>query len=114
MTYPLTPGHKGASDTGPLAARSFAPKAKPIRARALAVIERVPSTAEQVGEEIGVHFMIVRARCSELRALGLIEDSGLRGQGALGGRVVVWRSTTDLERAAFEAARTDQGRRAHG
>lgn len=105
MTYPQHPGFKGDLDTGRLAAQSFAPKAKPIRVRTLAVIERAPSTAEQVGEEIDVHFMIVRARCSELRAMGLIEDSGRRGEGALGGRVVVWRSTTDLERAAFEAQR---------
>lgn len=103
--YPDTPGHKGDLDTGRLAAKAFAPKARPIRVRALEVIERRPATAEQVGVEIGEHFMIVRARCSELRALGLIDDSGRRGEGALGGRVVVWRATTPLERAVFAAAR---------
>ncbi|MGI9169206.1 MAG: hypothetical protein ACR2FH_03400 [Caulobacteraceae bacterium] len=103
--YPHSPGHKVPSDTGLLAARSFAPKAKPIRARAMAVIERHPATAEQVAEVIGEHWMIVRARCSELRAQGLIADSGRRGEGALGGRVVIWRSTTPLERAAFHSSR---------
>ncbi len=104
MTYPNEPGWKrGAIETSRQAARAFAPRAKPIRVRALEVIERGPATAEQVGEEIGEHFMIVRARCSELRASGLIDDSGRRGDGALGGKVVVWRSTTPLERASFNA-----------
>ena len=106
-SYPGSPGHKGDLDTGRIAAGAFAPKAAPIRVRALAVIERAPSSAETIADEIGEHFMIVRARCSELRAAGLIDDSGRRGDGALGGRVVVWRATTALERAAFEAARRE-------
>ena len=106
MTYPNEPGWRwGSPDTSRRAARAFAPKAKPIRVRALEVFERGPATAEQVADQIGEHFMIVRARCSELRALGLIDDTGRRGDGALGGRVVVWRATTPLERAAFTAAR---------
>lgn len=104
--YPHVPGFKGDLDTGRIAGKAFATKARPIRVRALEVIERGPATAEQVGDRIGEHFMIIRARCSELRALGLIDDSGMRGDGALGGRgVVVWRATTPLERAAFAAAR---------
>lgn len=84
-----------------LGARALiAHKAKPIRARALEVIERGPATAEEVAEAIGAQFMIVRARCSELGAQGLIADSGTRGAGALGGRVVVWCATTAIERAA--------------
>jgi hypothetical protein len=73
----------------------------------LEVIERGAASAETIAEEIGEHFMIVRARCSELRALGLIDDSGRRGDGALGGRVVIWRATTALERSAFEAAKRE-------
>ncbi|QUD86954.1 hypothetical protein [Phenylobacterium montanum] len=99
--YPEHPGLKGPSDTGPAAAASFAPKAKTIRERTLLELERGPATAEQVAERLGLHFMIVRARCSELRALGLVADSGERGAGALGGRVIVWRATTAAEREAF-------------
>jgi hypothetical protein len=102
--YPNTPGFKGDLDTGRDAAKSFAPKAIPIRARVLAVIERRNASAEEVADEIGVHWQISRARCSELRAMGLIDDSGARGKGALGGKSVVWRATTPLERAAFAAA----------
>ncbi len=103
--YPEAPGFKSDLETGRNAARSFTRKAKPIRVRVLEVIERGDATPEQVGEAIGVHFMIVRARCSELRAQGLIDDSGRRGAGALGGTVVVWRATTPLERAAFAGRR---------
>ncbi len=102
-SYPAVPGHKGRSETGRDAAAAFAPRAKPIRQRALETIERGPSTAEQIAAEIGVHWMICRARCSELRAQGLIEDSGRRGKGALGGKVVVWRATTSIERALHAA-----------
>jgi predicted ArsR family transcriptional regulator len=110
--YPHHPGAKGRSDTSYIAARLAAPRAKPIRQRTLEDIERAPATAEQVSERIGVHFMICRARCSELRAQGLIEDSGQRGDGALGGKVIVWRATTPAERAAFAAARAAAVRRA--
>lgn len=103
MSYPYEPGHKGPAETGRDAARAFAPRAKPIRQRALEIIERGPSTAEQIAAEIGAHWMICRARCSELRGQGLIDDSGRRGQGALGGKVVVWRATTPLERALHAA-----------
>jgi len=103
MTYPETPGWKGDLETGREAAITFKPKAKPLRQRAMEVIERGPASAEQIGAEIDHHFMVVRARCSELRAQGLITDSGQRGPGALGGRVVIWRATTPEERAAFAA-----------
>ena len=110
MNYPNEPGWKqGSIETSRQAAKAFAPKARPIRARALEVIERGPATAEQVAEEISVHWMVTRARCSELRAQGLIEDSGRRGAGALGGKVVVWRSTTPLERASFNARKAADG-----
>jgi predicted ArsR family transcriptional regulator len=103
LQYPHAPGHKGRSDTGAAAAVLFAPKAKPIRERTLAIIERGPATAEQIADEIGEHFTVVRPRLSEARKLGLVVDSGLRGTGALGGTVVVWRLATLEEREIFVA-----------
>jgi predicted ArsR family transcriptional regulator len=100
--YPDHPGtRRGALPTSQQAADAFAPKAKPIRQRALEALRRGPATAEQIGQEIGVHFMVVRARLSEARAKGLVEDTGVRGRGALGGKVVVWSLT--------EAARNGAG-----
>ena len=102
--YPHSPGWKaGAPETSRKAAQAFAPKAIPLRVRVLEVLERGPATAEQVANQIDAHWMVIRARCSELRAQGLIDDSGQRGAGALGGKVVIWRATTPLERAAHSA-----------
>lgn len=105
QAYPQSPGHKGPSDTGREAAEKFTARAKPIRVRVLAVIEQGPATAEEIAAKIGEHPMIVRARCSELRGQGLIEDSGERGTGFLGGRVVRWRGTSPEERALAAARR---------
>ena len=107
LTFPHAPGFKGDLDTGRYAARSFAPKAETIRAQTLEILKRGPATAQQVAEITGDHWMVVRARCSELRAPGLVDDSGLRGKGALGSKVVVWRPTTALERAAIDAAKAE-------
>lgn len=113
ITYPNHPGFKGRSDTGRAAAKAFAPKAKPIRQRVLDALEGGPATAEQIAKRINQHWMVVRARLSEARAMGLADDSGERGDGALGGRVIVWRITTPAERAMFsarKAAEAEKGR----
>jgi predicted ArsR family transcriptional regulator len=102
--YPNEPGWKGKSSTGRQAAHAFAPKAKSIRVRALEVIQRGPATAEQVAEQLDLYWMIVRARLSELGNQGLIQDSGARGTGALGGKVIIWRLATEEERAVFTAS----------
>jgi hypothetical protein len=99
--YPLRAGHKGHADTGRLGAKMINRRGKTIRAATLEQIELSPKTAEIVAEQIGEHFMVVRARCSELRAQGLIEDAGERGDGALGGKVIVWRATSAIERDQF-------------
>ncbi len=81
----------------------------PIRQAVLATLAGGSATAEQIADRLGEHFMIVRARCSELRAQGLVEDSGDRGNGALGGKVIIWRLTTPQERAVFTARKAAEG-----
>ena len=108
----ISPHNNGASDPGRNATVFDRPKARPVRLRALAVLERGPATAEQIADEIGTHFTIVRARCSGLRAMGLIADTSVRGRGALGGRSIIWRATTALERALWgvrQAAKASKG-----
>ena len=104
MSYPDTPGFKGsASGTGALAASNYAPQVKGRRAQVLAGLEAGPATAEEVGERIGLHWYLTRPRLSELKALGLVTETGGRGRGALGGEVNVWRLTTATERSQFAA-----------
>lgn len=108
-SYPHTPGHKGTSGTGRLAAERYAPKAPNKRARVLVQLARGPATAEQIAEALGDHWYLVRPRLSELKALGLAIETGHHGTGALGGRVNVWRCTTPEERAEHAARAPNDG-----
>jgi len=106
MSFPELPGWKGPSETGREAALAYAEQAKGRRRQVIiGLLDHGSSTAEQIGERIGLHWYLVRPRLAELRTLGLVTDSGMRGRGALGGRVIVWRLTTPEEKAAIEAAR---------
>lgn len=106
MSFPESPGWKGQSETGREAALAYAEKAKGRRRQVIkGLIDYGPATAEQIAEKIGLHWYLTRPRLAELRAMGLAADSGGRGKGALGGKVIVWRLTTPDERAAVEAAR---------
>lgn len=111
--YPETPGFKD-KGAGRDAAQAYAPQAAGRRADVLAGLARLGGrgTAEQIGEEIGLHWYLVRPRLSELAALGQVIKTGERGLGALGGRVNVWRVTTPAERDAFAAGLADRSGRA--
>jgi predicted ArsR family transcriptional regulator len=114
-TYPHTPGHKGTSDTGRIAAERYAPKALTKRAKILEQLAHGPQTAEQIAEALRDHWYLTRPRLSELKALGLAIETGEHGTGALGGRVNVWRTTTaeeQAEHAAREAEKVEQMARA--
>jgi hypothetical protein len=113
-SYPHEPGHKGTSDTGVRAAKIIGRRSRTIRQSVLATLKGGPRTAEDIGLLIGEHFMVVRARCSELRGQGFIQDSGVRGQGALGGKVIVWRVSTVEELAAFCARRAAEDEKRGG
>lgn len=109
MGYPHSlPGFKGAIETGRQEAVAFAPKLGRRQAEVLADLERHgSSSAEQIGERIGRHWYLVRPRISELKALGLVIDSGGRVTSALGGKTHQVRLTTPEERARFAAVRGD-------
>lgn len=113
MTYPITPGHKGTVETGREAAMAFAPKLGRRQAEALAALENLGvASAEEVAEATKRHWYLTRPRLSELAAQGLVTDSGQRGYGALGGKVIRWRPTTSEERAIHAAQRAAE--REHG
>lgn len=107
MTYPQTnPGFKGAIETGREAAFAFAPKLGKRQAEVLAdLAAHGPSTAEEIGARIDRHWYLVRPRISELKALGLVIDTGGRAKSALGGKTHQVRLTTPDERARFAAAK---------
>lgn len=100
-------------ETSEAAARYMAPKAPRLRDQVLAAIELQPATPEEIQARLkasGVHHLVsaIRPRCTELKGLGLICDSGQRGVGESGRcKSVVWRATTADERAAFAATAAD-------
>ena len=110
MSFPESPGWKGEAETGRDGACYYAPQGKGRRAQVLDGLGDGCSTAEEIAERIDLHWYLVRPRLSELKAMGLVTDSGGRGTGALGGKVISWRKTTIAEREAFaEAQEVDHG-----
>lgn len=90
-TYPTAAGWK-ARDTSRAAAEAITPKAPTLRARVLEAIQQQPGSADDIAIRLGVSWMSVRPRCSELAARGLIEDGGLRDIATGGKRCIVWRA----------------------
>jgi DNA-binding IclR family transcriptional regulator len=105
MTYPTTPGHKGTLETGRQGAEYFAPKVGRRQAEVLDALREGPGTAEEIAERTGRHWYITRPRISELKAKGLLVDTGERVASAFGGKTHRVRLATAEELAAFEAAK---------
>lgn len=92
--YPAHPGsRRNAPETSRMAADWIAPLASSIRARVLSVISDAGPRGA-IGDDVAEHLDLlvyqVRARISELRAAGLIADSGRRRDGVSGRSGVVW------------------------
>lgn len=79
-TYPHIAGHRD-TDTSRDAAEAVSPT---INERQRMVVDALrtwgPMTTVEVCEKLGFLFHQLQPRFSECRALGLIEDSGLRGK----------------------------------
>ena len=88
--YPDRPGFKERGGTSQEAAQNLGTVAG-MRAAVLAEIRRVPSTADEVAEKLGLSSLSVRPRCSELRHFGKIVYSGKRRKNAVSGvSAAVW------------------------
>ena len=80
MRYPHSPGFKSRG-TSSLAARRIAPHAEALRDRVFAFLKAnypAPFTADEVSDRLGVSFLSVRPRLSELRRSELIEPAAER------------------------------------
>lgn len=83
-------------------------RAPTLRQRVLAIIGEGPAIPETILDRLradGVRTVLtsIRPRCSELVRMGLIRDSGKREKGEGGCNAIVWRLTTEDERATFRA-----------
>ena len=87
--YPIAPGFK-VQETSKAAAKGMAPKAGTLRERVLAALREAPGTPEDVAARLNEPVMNVRPRISEARALGLVKDTGRRGEAFGGRRAIIW------------------------
>jgi len=89
LTYPITPGAKA---EGPSADAARSVDAHTLRTMCHHVIRAHGSrTADEIARVLGVSILSIRPRLSELRALGLVEDSGDRRKNISGRKATVWR-----------------------
>ena len=87
MSYPETPGFK-ASGTSEIAANTT--DAEALRAITLQSIKKAPKTADEIADDVGIDRLAIRPRCTELKASGLIRDSGVRRPNVSGKMAIVW------------------------
>lgn len=81
----------GKTDTSRAAAEAIKPRAQTIRSK-IAEIMRAGAavTADEMAGHLALPVLTVRPRFSELRNLGLIEDSGKRRKNRGGKAQIVW------------------------
>lgn len=96
-------------ETAKAAAIDMRPRAPRLRDRVLAHIEQRRGTPEDIQARLkadGVFHLVssIRPRFTELKAAGLVCDSGERGMGeSLRCKSVVWRATCDRRRSSRKA-----------
>jgi predicted ArsR family transcriptional regulator len=105
--YPASPGWK-ARTTSQAAAEAITPRAKTLREKVLESIRNCPASADEVAAKLGETVLATRPRLTELSALGLIADSGLRSTNVSGRKSIVWISCAG-EQATSPSERTDMG-----
>lgn len=92
LDYPYTPGWQK-PETSIEAAETIAPQGKRLQAMVLGAIAEAGDhgrTADEVATRLDLTPFTARPRCTELRQLGLIEDSGFRRENDSGSRAIVW------------------------
>ncbi len=96
MTQPtidFTAPHSG-TDTSRAAAESMKPHTKRLRALVYCEIRRVPSSCDELEQQLGLSHQCCSARVNDLMKLGLIRDSGLRRKTRSGRAAIVWSEAT--------------------
>jgi DNA-binding Lrp family transcriptional regulator len=92
MTYPSEAGSKGSAETsGDAAASIDCGRLQRMTLRAIREAKRAGRTSEEAAQRLDLPRVTVQPRTSELKAMGLIRDSGMRRTNASSGkRAVVW------------------------
>lgn len=89
--YPNAPGFRR-TDTSRAAAEAVKPKSATVRLMVLEALKLRPMTSVELARKLRLTFENTQPRTSELRAQGLIEDSGYRGPSRDPSKAaIVWR-----------------------
>jgi hypothetical protein len=91
--YPQSPGYRK-RETSRRAAREMKAKAPTLRDQCLKVIQESPIalTADEVAAALGKSVLSVRPRVAELATMGLVVDSGARGENVSMKQAIKWRA----------------------
>ena len=90
LFYPESPGYQD-TDTSEAAAESMQMEVNGLRALCLEAIVKSPLTPDEVARCIGRDRLAIRPRITELKEMGLIEDSGERRSNVSGRKAIVYR-----------------------
>lgn len=97
--YPDHPGYRD-TDTSKAAAEAVKPKASWVQTKVLEALAVRPMTTLEIAAHHRLRYETCQPRTAELRAKGLIEDSGLRGISRDPTKAaIVWRIATKMEMA---------------
>lgn len=98
--YPDHPGHRD-SDTSKAAAEAMAAHLGPLQRRCLAAIREAGEkglTAHETADVVGVDYMSIHPRISELRKKGLVVDSGQRRPNPSAKTAIAWVGASPFEK----------------
>ena len=87
---PQSPGYKG-TDTSKAAAEEVKPTKAILQEACLICLLTGPQTADEIADFLELSVLSVRPRISELKLLGLIEDTGTRRKNISGKSAAVMR-----------------------
>lgn len=88
FSYPYAAGHRG-TDTSRAAAESI--PASLLRGKVMDAFKRYGSmTADECAERLCTSILSIRPRCTELRNMGKLVDTGTRRPNASGRSAIVW------------------------
>ena len=96
--YPHSPA-TGKTTTSYEAAEAIAPRAQTLRDRAFKLLLEKDSTADELAEAMNESILAVRPRVSELVAMDMAVDSGVRRRMASGRSGIVWRAVQKFEQS---------------
>ncbi len=91
MNYPFIPGFRPAATETSREAAPSRNSAAALREQCVQALAKSPGTADEIAHRMGVSFLSIRPRISELRAQGTVVPTDVRRPNDSGKSAVVWK-----------------------